>query len=256
MNMMSNNILELRNVCVSYSPGKYAVDNVSFSLERNTVTSIVGPRESGKSSLLRAINRMHELYPNIKTKGEILLNGKNIREIDVRKIRRKIGMIFSQPNIFPNMSIKNNILAGYRLNGIRLSKSKEDWVVEDILQRFGLWDDFKNLLDKKNVYLPEIHKQYLCMCRTLALNPELILMDAPLSSIKANLSIEKEELLADLKRNHTFLIIANRIPEAARISDYSIYMEDGKLIEYAPTRSLFTNPQEKQTIKYITGIYE
>ncbi len=176
-------ILQLKDVSVSYTPGKNAVNEVSADILPNTVTAIMGPSGCGKSTLLRAINRLHELYPSITTTGEILLKGQNIFEMNPMKVRRLAGMVFQRPNPFPTMSIGENVLSGYMLNNIKLSKSEKEELVESSLQRVGLWSEVKDAIGKKGTFLSGGQQQRLCIARTIALRPELLLMDEPASAL-------------------------------------------------------------------------
>lgn len=175
-------ILDIRNVSISYDQKVTAVKNVSAGVERNTITAIMGPSGCGKSTLLRAVNRMHELYKHISVTGEILLNGENILERDPIEVRRNIGMVFQRPNPFPTMNIYDNVLAGYLLNGIRLPKSKRDEIVERNLRNVSLWDEVKDSLTKRGTFLSGGQQQRLCIARSLALQPDILLMDEPTSA--------------------------------------------------------------------------
>lgn len=248
--------LELRNVSVSYSPGIYAVKNISVSIMPHAITSIIGASGSGKTSLLRTINRMHELYPNIKTGGEILLEGTNILEMNPIEVRRRIGMVFQTPNPFPTMDIYHNVLSGYKLNKIFLSKAEKDNIVEESLQCVSLWDEVKNDLNKNAFALSLGQQQRLCIARTLALKPDFLLMDEPTSAIDPVCTNRIEELIYRLKDKHTIIVVTHNLSQASRISDYSMYLEKGVLIEYDTSNKIFMNPQDKRTEKYITGQIE
>ena len=177
MENITDPILEIKNISISYDQKVTAVKNVSAAVQRNTITAIMGPSGCGKSTLLRAVNRMHELYKNIQVTGEILLDGVNIMQEQPNAVRRKIGMVFQRPNPFPTMSIYDNVLAGYILNGIHLSKSKKDEIVERNLRNVSLWDEVKGSLTKRGTFLSGGQQQRLCIARSLALQPELLLLD-------------------------------------------------------------------------------
>lgn len=247
--------LELKNVSVSYQPGKNAVDNVSAEIYPNTITAIMGPSGCGKSTLLRAINRMHDLYPNIKTSGEILLKGKNVLAMNPMEVRRMAGMVFQQPNPFPTMSIYDNVLAGYSLNGIRLNKKQKDEIVEQSLQSVALWNEVKDVMNKRGSFLSGGQQQRLCIARTLALKPEVLLMDEPTSALDPISTNKIEELLLELKSKYTIIIVTHNMSQAARISDNSMFMYLGELIEYGNTTEMFTKPQNKKTEEYLTGVF-
>lgn len=248
-------ILQLKEVSVSYSPGSYAVDKVTTDIFPNTITAIMGPSGCGKSTLLRAINRMHDLYPHIKTTGEITLKGKNVLAMDPMEVRRMAGMVFQQPNPFPTMSIYDNVLAGYRLNGIRLKKGEKDEIVENSLQSVGLWDEVKEVMTKKGSFLSGGQQQRLCIARALALNPEVLLMDEPTSALDPISTNKIEELLLQLKNDFTIIIVTHNMSQAARISDNSMFMYLGELVEHGNTTQMFTKPKSKRTEEYLTGVF-
>lgn len=248
-------ILELKGLSVSYSPGSYAVDKVTTDVYPNTITAIMGPSGCGKSTLLRAINRMHDLYPHIKTTGEIILKGKNVLEMDPMEVRRMAGMVFQQPNPFPTMSIYDNALAGYKLNGIRLKKRERDDIVEHSLQSVGLWDEVKDVMTKRGSFLSGGQQQRLCIARALALNPEVLLMDEPTSALDPISTNKIEELLLQLKKDFTIIIVTHNMSQAARISDNSMFMYLGELVEHGNTSQMFTKPRNKRTEEYLTGVF-
>ncbi len=248
-------VLELKNVSVSYTPGKNAVDNVNAAIKAHTVTAIMGPSGCGKSTLLRAINRLHELYPAIVTTGEILLKGNNVFKMNPMKVRRLAGMVFQRPNPFPTMSIYENVLAGYKLNNISLGKAEKDEIVEQSLKSVNLWDEVKDSLNKKGTFLSGGQQQRLCIARTLALKPELLLMDEPTSALDPISTSRIEELILELKEHYTIIIVTHNMSQAARISDNSMFMYLGELIEYGTTKQMFTKPKHKRTEDYLTGTF-
>ena len=254
-NSANEPILKLRNLSVSYVPGKKAVNNVSADIYPNTITAIMGPSGCGKSTLLRAINRMHDLYPNVETTGDIYLKGKNIMDMNPMEVRRMAGMVFQTPNPFPTMSIYDNVLAGYKLNGIKLKKKEKDEIVRKCLMAVALWDEVKDVINRRGAFLSGGQQQRLCIARALALEPEVLLMDEPTSALDPVSTNKIEELLLDLKKNFTILIVTHNMSQAARISDNSMFMYLGDLVEYAPTRQMFTKPQNKKTEEYLTGIF-
>ena len=248
-------ILELKNVSVAYTPEKKAIENVSAVIEQNSVTAIMGPSGCGKSTLLRAINRMHDLYPEIKTTGEILLKGENIFKMNAMKVRRLAGMVFQRPNPFPTMSIYDNVLSGYTLNGIKLKKTEKDEIVEHSLCSVALWDEVKDSLTKRGSFLSGGQQQRLCIARAIALKPETILMDEPTSALDPISTNRIEDLILELKKQYTIIIVTHNMSQAARVSDRSMFMYLGKLIEYNDTKQMFTKPSDKRTEEYLTGVF-
>ena len=246
-------ILQFKNVSISYTPGKNAVNHVNADIKKNRITAIMGPSGCGKSTLLRAINRMHELYPDIRISGEILMDNRNILKMNPMEVRRMAGMVFQRPNPFPTMSIFDNVIAGYKLNGIRLKKKEKEEIVEICLTNVGLWNEVKDALFKKGTFLSGGQQQRLCIARALALKPEVLLMDEPTSALDPIATNRIEELLLELKKEFTIIIVTHNMSQAARISDYSMFMYLGELIEYDKTRIMFTNPRDKRTEEYLTG---
>lgn len=248
-------ILRLKEVSVSYTPGKNAVDKVTTDIYPNTITAIMGPSGCGKSTLLRAINRMHDLYANVQTTGEIILKGRNVLEMDPMEVRRMAGMVFQQPNPFPTMSIYDNVLAGYTLNGIRLGKKEKEEIVEQSLQSVALWDEVKDVMTKRGSFLSGGQQQRLCIARTLALKPEVLLMDEPTSALDPISTNKIEELLLQLKQQFTIIIVTHNMSQAARISDNAMFMYLGELVEHGNTTQMFTKPRNKRTEEYLTGVF-
>ena len=246
-------ILQFKNVSISYTPGKNAVNHVNADIKKNRITAIMGPSGCGKSTLLRAINRMHELYPDIRISGEILMDNRNILKMNPMEVRRMAGMVFQRPNPFPTMSIFDNVIAGYKLNGIRLKKKEKEEIVETCLTNVGLWNEVKDALFKKGTFLSGGQQQRLCIARALALKPEVLLMHEPTSALDPIATNRIEELLLELKKEFTIIIVTHNMSQAARISDYSMFMYLGELIEYDKTRIMFTNPRDKRTEEYLTG---
>lgn len=248
-------ILQLKEVSVSYTPGKNAVHKVTTDIYPNTITAIMGPSGCGKSTLLRAINRMHDLYANVRTTGEIILKGRDVLEMDPMEVRRMAGMVFQQPNPFPTMSIYDNVLAGYTLNGIRLGKKEKEEIVEQSLQSVALWDEVKDVMTKRGSFLSGGQQQRLCIARTLALKPEVLLMDEPTSALDPISTNKIEELLLQLKQQFTIIIVTHNMSQAARISDNSMFMYLGELVEHGNTTQMFTKPRNKRTEEYLTGVF-
>lgn len=250
---IENPILKIKDLSVAYTPTKNAVNRVNVDIQAGSITAIMGPSGCGKSTLLRAINRMHELYPEIMVTGEILLNDLDILSMNPMLVRRKAGMVFQRPNPFPTMSIYDNVLAGYTLNGIKLSRQEKDQIVEESLRNVGLWDEVKDALFKKGTFLSGGQQQRLCIARAIALKPDVLLMDEPTSALDPIATNKIEELLLKLKEEFTIVIVTHNMGQAARISDYSMFMYMGDLVEYDVTQKMFTNPTDKRTEEYLNG---
>ncbi len=249
---MENTIIRLKDLSVSYTKDKYAVSKVTADINKNAITAIMGPSGCGKSTMLRAINRMHELY-DINVEGEILLNGQDILKMNPMEVRRKAGMVFQRPNPFPTMSIFDNVLAGYKLNGIKLSKQEKNELVETSLRNVALWDEVKDTLFKRGSFLSGGQQQRLCIARAIALKPDVLLMDEPTSALDPIATNRIEDLLLELKKELPIIIVTHNMSQAARISDKSMFMYLGELIEYGDTNQMFTNPVNKKTEEYLTG---
>lgn len=249
---IKNPALSIRNLSVAYDKN-YAVKDVSADIKKNTVTAIMGPSGCGKSTLLRALNRMHELYENITMQGQVLIQDQNIFDMPAIKLRRKMGMVFQRPNPFPTMSIYDNVIAGYKLNGISLKKKERDEIVERSLRDVTLWKEVKDSLHNKGNFLSGGQQQRLCIARALAFNPEIILLDEPTSALDPIATSKIEDLLVKLKEHYTIILVTHNMSQAARISDYSLFMYLGELVEYGKTKHLFTNPQDPRTEQYLTG---
>lgn len=248
-----NPIIEFKKTCVSYTKQTMAVKYVSAAVERNTITAIMGPSGCGKSTLLRAVNLMHNLYPNIRIDGEILLNGQNILSLEPIEVRRRIGMVFQRPTPFPTMSIYDNVLAGFTLNGIRLHKKEKDETVERCLRSVALWEEVKDVLNKKGTFLSGGQQQRLCIARALAMKPDVLLMDEPTSALDPIATKHIEELLLDLQKDVTIIIVTHNMGQAMRISSRSMFMYLGELIEYGDTQTMFSSPSDERTKAYLTG---
>ena len=250
---ISDPVLEIRDLSVSYNGENKAVRHVSAGLKKNRVTAIMGPSGCGKSTLLRALNRMHDLYPNVETTGKVFLNGEDTTEMSTMMLRRRIGMVFQRPNPFPTMSIHDNVIAGYKLNGIRLQKSEKNEIVEKSLRDVAMWDEVKDSLMKKGTFLSGGQQQRLCIARALAFKPDVILLDEPTSALDPVATKKVEELLNELKKDYTIVMVTHNMAQAARISDFSMFMYLGELVEYGKTKDMFINPVDKRTEEYLTG---
>lgn len=248
-----NPVLKVRDLSISYEAGKFAVKDINADVESKAITAIMGPSGCGKSTLLRAFNRMHELYPNIRTTGSILLDELDIRKMSTIDLRRKVGMVFQRPNPFPTMTIYENVIAGYKLNGIKIKRSERDDIVEKALSDVTLWDEVKDSLFKKGTFLSGGQQQRLCIARAIAFNPEVLLLDEPTSALDPVSTAKIEDLLVEFKKDYTILLVTHNMSQAARISDNSMFMYLGELVEYGKTDSMFTNPKDPRTEGYLTG---
>jgi phosphate transport system ATP-binding protein len=244
---------EAKNVSIWYGE-KRAIENVSLDIASNAVTAIIGPSGCGKSTFLRALNRMHELVPKTRMAGTVLLHGEDLysKTVDPAIVRRRVGMIFQKSNPFPTMTIGENVIVGLRLNGVRNHKFLNERL-EKSLRMAALWDEVKDDLHKPGTSLSGGQQQRLCIARSLAVEPEVILMDEPCSALDPIATAKIEELIHELKAKYTIVTVTHNMQQAGRISDYTAFMYLGRLIEFGPTTKIFTNPTEKQTEDYITG---
>lgn len=244
--------IEVRNLSFYYGASQ-ALKNISLSLPDRTVTAFIGPSGCGKSTLLRCFNRIYELYPRQRAQGEILLDGENIldRAQDLNLLRTRIGMVFQKPTPFP-MSIYENIAFGIRLYE-NLSKSEMDDRVEQALTRAALWNEVKDKLDASGLSLSGGQQQRLCIARTVAVKPEVILLDEPASALDPLSTAKIEELIDELKDDYTIVIVTHNMQQAARVSTRTAFMYLGELVEFDLTERIFTAPREKRTQDYITG---
>ncbi len=242
--------LETRALSVSYN-GAPAVRDITISIPRNKVVAFIGPSGCGKSTLLRCFNRMNDLVPAARVTGEVLYRGANLyaEDVDPVDVRRRIGMVFQKPNPFPK-SIYDNVAFGPRVNGFR---GNMDELVERSLVQAVLWDEVKDRLDQSALGLSGGQQQRLCVARALSIEPEIILMDEPTSALDPMATQKIEELMYDLKKDYSVIIVTHNMQQAARISDYTAFLYIGELIEYGETDTLFTNPVEERTEAYITG---
>jgi phosphate transport system ATP-binding protein len=233
--------------------GAHAIKDVSIEYAPNKVTAMIGPSGSGKSTVLRCLNRMHEEIPGARAEGTVLLDSDDIygASVDVVAVRRAIGMVFQKPNPFPTMSIFDNVAAGLKLNGIRGVDLKER--VEKSLRGASLWDEVKDRLSEPGIGLSGGQQQRLCIARTIAVEPQVILMDEPCSALDPIATLKIEELIDDLKQRFTIVIVTHNMQQAARVADTTAFFLAGELIEHAPTNDVFTNPSDSRTEEYVTG---
>ena len=231
-----------------------AVKQVTLSIRTHKVTALIGPSGCGKSTFIRCLNRMHELTPGARVEGKVLLDEQDLygAGVDPVDVRRRVGMVFQKPNPFPNMSVRENVIAGFRLNGVRDRKTLDE-VVEKSLRGAALWDEVKDNLQKSGASLSGGQQQRLCIARALAVNPEVLLMDEPCSALDPIASAKIEELIHELKEQVTIVIVTHNMQQAARVSDFTAFFYLGELVEFGETGKLFTAPEKRQTEDYITG---
>ncbi|MEV4775580.1 phosphate ABC transporter ATP-binding protein PstB [Microbacterium sp. LTA6] len=252
--------IEVNDLNVYYSDF-LAVEGVSLEIQPRSVTAFIGPSGCGKSTFLRTLNRMHEVIPGARVKGEVLLDGKDLYGpgVDPVLVRRQVGMVFQRPNPFPTMSIKENVLAGVKLNNVRMSKSDQDALVEKSLIGANLWNEVKDRLDKPGSGLSGGQQQRLCIARAIAVSPEVLLMDEPCSALDPISTYAIEELIGELKNEFTIVIVTHNMQQASRVSDKTAFFniagtgKPGKLIEFDDTKSIFTTPSVQATEDYVSG---
>jgi phosphate transport system ATP-binding protein len=244
--------IEVKDLSLYYGE-KQALKGISMQIPKNKVTALIGPSGCGKSTFLRSINRMNDLIPSVKITGQMLVEGVDIydKNVDVVNIRKKIGMVFQKSNPFPK-SIYENVAYGPRINGIK-DKSQLDEIVETSLRQAAIWDELKDRLGDSAMGLSGGQQQRLCIARTLAVSPDIILMDEPASALDPISTSKIEELVHELKEQYTIIIVTHNMQQAARTSDYTGFFYLGELIEMDKTKSIFTKPSKKQTEDYITG---
>ena len=247
--------VEARNLQVYYGDFR-AIKDVNLKIEPRKITAIIGPSGCGKSTMLRSFNRMNELVPTAWAEGEVLFHGQNIYAdgIDAVEVRRHVGMVFQKPNPFPK-TITENVSWGAKINGY---KGNTDELVEKSLRQAALWDEVKDKLDESGYSLSGGQQQRLCIARTIAVRPEIILMDEPASALDPIATLKIEDLMRELAQNYTIIVVTHNMQQAARVSDFTAFfnMDDdraGYLVEYGPTKELFTNPKDQRTEDYITG---
>jgi phosphate ABC transporter, ATP-binding protein len=237
----------------AYFGANHVVKDVTMNIPKNNIVAIMGPSGCGKTTFLRCINRMHELIAGATAKGKMLLHNDDVYELNAILVRLKIGMVFQRPNPFPNLSIYDNVIAGYKLNGMKLSKDKRNDIVESSLTKAALWNEVKDSLHKKGTFLSGGQQQRLCIARAIAMEPEVLLLDEPTSALDPISTASIEQLLFELKQNYTMIIVTHNMQQAGRVSDKTAFFYVGELVEYDNTKEMFTNPKDTRTQNYITG---
>ncbi|MFI5895316.1 phosphate ABC transporter ATP-binding protein PstB [Actinoplanes sp. NPDC051513] len=251
--------IEASNVTSYYGSFK-AIDSISMTVEPKTITALIGPSGCGKSTFLRSINRMHEVLPGARIEGRLTIDDQNVydADVDVTAVRRMIGMVFQRPNPFPTMSIYENVVAGLKLNGVK-KKSALDDAAEQSLKSANLWEEVKDRLGRPGAGLSGGQQQRLCIARTIAVEPQVVLMDEPCSALDPISTLAIEDLMFKLKDRFTIIIVTHNMQQAARVSDKTGFFsidktgDPGRLIEYDDTQKIFSNPTQKKTEDYITG---
>ncbi len=227
--------------------------DVNLEIPKFKITAIMGPSGCGKTTLLRCFNRLHELSPGGRIEGQIWLGKTNLLSLNPIMVRRKIGMVFQRPNPFPTMSIYDNVIAGYKLNGIKIKREEADQIVETSLKKAALWNEVKDFLHRKGTFLSGGQQQRLCIARALAMHPEALLLDEPTSALDPKSTAHIEELIIELKDSVTIVIVTHNIGQAGRVADYTAFLYLGELVEFGPTERLFTAPKDKRTEEYLSG---
>jgi phosphate transport system ATP-binding protein len=249
---MEDTVLKVEKFSAFFGDNRVLKD-VDLTVRRNVVAALMGPSGGGKTTLIRCVNRMHELISRAGVSGRMTLVDEDIYTMQPIVLRRKVGMVFQKPNPFPTMSIYENVIAGYKLNAIRMAKSELDNIVERSLKRSALWDEVKDALHRKGTFLSGGQQQRLCIARALAMNPEILLLDEPTSALDPKSTSQIEELFVELKTNVTMLLVTHNIAQAARVSDVTAFIYLGELVEFGPTEKMFTVPKDKRTEEYLTG---
>jgi phosphate transport system ATP-binding protein len=249
---MESAVLKIENFSAFFGENQVLKD-IGLSIPQNRITAIMGPSGCGKTTLIRCINRMHELISDAKVSGKIFLDHEDLYDTDPIIVRRQIGMVFQKPNPFPTMSIYDNVIAGYHLNGIKLSKDEKDKFVEESLRRAALWDEVKKSLHRRGTFLSGGQQQRLCIARALAMRPAVLLLDEPTSALDPKATSHIEELIVQLKDTVTIILVTHNIGQAARVSDFTAFLYLGELVEFGPTERMFTAPKNKRTEEYLSG---
>ena len=250
---MANEVkMSVKNLDLYYGQ-KQALKNINMDIHSNAITALIGPSGCGKSTFLKTLNRMNDLIDNVRITGQVTLDGEDIfdRNMDVTMLRKRVGMVFQQPNPFP-MSVYDNIAYGPRVHGIK-NKAKLDEIVEESLRGAAIWDEVKDNLKKSALRLSGGQQQRICIARALATKPEVILMDEPTSALDPISTTKIEDLMEELKRQYTVVVVTHNMQQAVRVSDYTAFFLVGDMVEYGETKELFTYPKDKRTEDYITG---
>jgi len=249
---MENTVLRTVDLSAYYGENQ-VVKNVTIGIPEHSVTAIMGPSGCGKSTLVRCFNRMHELVPGARTEGKVFLREEDVYDMNPIAVRTRIGMVFQKPNPFPMMTIRDNVIAGYKLNGVRLSPSKRNEIVETSLKEAALWDEVKDHLARKGTFLSGGQQQRLCIARALAVKPDILLFDEPTSALDPKATNHIEQLMIELKKTVTLILVTHNIAQAGRVSDFIAFLYLGDLIEFGLKGLLLTTPKDKRTEEFLSG---
>lgn len=250
--MVENPIIQTNDLKLTYATGLQALKGISMDIEAYRITALIGPSGCGKSTFLKTLNRMQDLVEGVKIEGEIFFEGRDLlKESDLINLRKQIGMVFQQPNPFP-MSIYDNVAYGPRIHGLK-DKTKLDEIVEKSLKRAALWDDVKDRMKKSALGMSGGQQQRLCIARTLAVEPQVVLMDEPTSALDPISTLKIEDLMEELRKKYTIIVVTHNMQQAARISDNCAFFLSGEVVEYSDTDTMFDTPQDQRTEDYITG---
>jgi phosphate transport system ATP-binding protein len=247
-------VLETQKINAWFGKDQVLFD-VSARIPKNRVTAIMGPSGCGKTTFVRTLNGLHLMTPGARSSGAVLLEGTDTSTMDIVDVRKHIGMVFQRPNPFPTMTVYENVLAGYRLTGQRLSRDKADQIVEATLNKVGLWTEAQTKLFNAGTSLSGGQQQRLCIARTIAMEPAVVLFDEPTSALDPKSTAIIEELLSDLKSDYSIIFVTHGLQQAARISDYVAFFMLGELVEFGETKRVFVGPQDKRTEDYLSGKY-
>lgn len=249
---MESTVLRTEGLSAYFGDNR-VVKAVDLSIPEKMITTIMGPSGCGKTTLIRCFNRMHELIPEARIEGKVFLREEDIHAIHPMIVRRRIGMVFQRPNPFPTLTIYDNVIAGYKLNGVKLGRRESDSLVEESLRKAALWDEVKDHLPRKGTFLSGGQQQRLCIARALAMNPDILLLDEPTSALDPKATARIEELMIELKKTVTLILVTHNISQAGRVSDFTAFLYLGELVEFGPTAQLHTAPKDKRTEEFLTG---
>jgi len=249
---MESDVLKTADLSAYYGNNR-VVTNMNLVVPQEKITAIMGPSGCGKSTLVRCFNRMHELTPGAKIEGKVFLREDDIYDMDPITVRTRIGMVFQRPNPFPMMTIGDNVIAGYKLNGVKLSRSESEEIVEVSLKKAALWDEVKDHLNRRGTFLSGGQQQRLCIARALAVKPDVLLFDEPTSALDPKAASHIEGLMTALKEKVTPILVTHNIAQAGRVSDFIAFLYLGELIEFGPKGQLLTTPKDRRTEDFLTG---